>query len=457
LTAGDRANSLRPPALTPEDALPDDEPKHEETQPEGAKPGDAAAPSEGGQAGGDAFNPEAIAARVARLGAEDDVERVAREEEAKLHERKAKQKTPLESAASKRLAKIGEGKVKRPSALIEGMAAEGDPFVRRAAVAGNWIQQHQQTFAGLVAVALLGLGGFAGYTYWQDKRNSDASALLAQALDDERGHISDKAEDDDDDTKAKPLYPTFKTAAERRDAALAKYRDVESKYAGTGAAILARLAEAALLLDAGDAKTARADFEEVTGSPLGKADTEVRGRALEGIGFADEALAVSDPADKAKHLEDALATYKKLADVDATGLKELGQYHQSRVLEEQGDKAKAIELLKDVQKRVSEPGDEDRFSYLKFVVEDRLRDLDPTALPPKTKEAPGGKGPSVAVAGGGANKVDMNDPQIKKILEQLRAKSGTPPLPPAGGVPAAPPPGGGAPVPVPPPPGGHTP
>jgi hypothetical protein len=423
--------------------LTDDEPKHEETQPEGATPAEPVEPA----GGGDAFNPEAIAARVDRLGGESDVERLARDEEAKLHERKAKQKSPLESAASKRLAKIGEGKVKRPSALVEGMAPEGDPLVRRAAAAGSWVQEHQQTFGAVVVVALLGAAGFAGYTYWQEKRNGDASVVLAEALDDDLGHISDKA-DDDDDTKAKPLYPTFKTAAERRDAALAKYRDVESKYAGTGAAILARLGEASLLLDSGDAKTARADYEEVSASALAKADAEVRGRALEGVGFADEALALSDAAGKAGHLDDALATYKKLTDVDVVGFKELGQYHQARVLEAQGDKAKAIELLKDVQKRVSEPGEEDRFLYLKFVVEDRLRDLDPSALPPKTKEPPaGGKGPGVGVAGGAANKVDMNDPQIKKILEQLRAKGA------AGGAPPVVP--GQAPAPSPAPPAGN--
>ena len=63
-------------------------------------------------------------------------------------------------------------------------------------------------------------------------------------------------DDDDEEESAKPkhLYPTFKSADERRDAALAKYRDVETKYAGTGAAILARLAEAGLLLDKADAR-----------------------------------------------------------------------------------------------------------------------------------------------------------------------------------------------------------
>jgi hypothetical protein len=401
--------------------LPDDEPKHEDPQPEGTSGGEPAQPVDAAEA----LRPEGIAARVDRLGAESDLERIARDEEAKLYERKKKDKTALESAASKRLAKIGEGKVKRPSAA-SGVAPEADPLVRRAVKASTWVQDHQQTFVALIVIGLLGFGGFAGYQYWQDKRNGDASAALAQGLTDERGHISDKPVDDDD-TRAKPLYPTFKSAADRRDAALTQYRAVESKYAGTGAAILARLAEASLLLDTGDAKTAASEYREVIDSALGKADAEVRGRALEGVGFADEALAESEPADKAKHLEDALAAYKKLADVDVMGFKELGQYHQARVAQAQGDKAKAIELLKDVQKRVGEPGDDQQFSYLKFVVEDRLRDLDPTALPPKARaDASGKAGAGAAGAGGAGNHVDMNDPQIQKLLEQLRQKGAAP-------------------------------
>jgi len=272
------------------------------------------------------------------------------------------------------------------------------------------------------------------------------TALLAQALADEHGHVSDKDADDDDDTKAKPLYPTFKSAGERRDAALAKYRSVEAKYAGTGAAMLARLAEGSLLLDATDAKGAEAAFDDVRSSALGQADGEVRGRALEGSGFAAELLAESDAANKDKHLDEALDAFQKLEHVDIDGFKELGMFHQARVLQAKGDKAKAIELLKDVQKRVSEPGDSHPFSYLQFVVEDRLRALDPTALPPKAaKMGPGAAGPSgrggsrdsaIGSPGGGGGSpgggggLDMNDPQVQKILEQLRRKGGTGGAPP---------------------------
>jgi hypothetical protein len=381
----------------------------------------------------DKFRPEAIAARVDRIGEESDLDRVAREEEKKLHERKRTQKKKgLEAAASKRLSKIGEGKVKRPSALDKGLVPEADPILERAARARRWIEQHRETFSAAVAVAVLGVGGFVGWTYWQDKRGTDASALLAQALSDQHGRVSDKDDDDDDDSKGKPLYPAFKSVAARRTAAIEKYRAVESKYAGTGAAILARLAEGSLLLDAGDAKGAAAAYEDVKASALAQADAAVRGRSLEGIGFADELLADSDAANRDKHLSDALDAFQKLEHVDMNGFKELGMYHQARVLQATGDKAKAIELLKDVQKRVTEPGDKHPFSYLQFVVEDRLRELDPTALPPKAALGPGAlKG---AAGGGGAPRgetaparPDMNDPQVQKLIDQLKHKGDAPP------------------------------
>jgi hypothetical protein len=422
--------------------VPDDEQKSDET-----KPGDAEAsePEASGHApaGADKFRPEDIAARVASIGDETDLDRVADEEEKKLLERKKTQKKRgLEAAASKRLAKIGEGGVKRPSAL-GAVNPDADPLLERAARASKWIKEHRQTFGGIAAVVLLGIAGFAGWSYWQDKRNGQASALLAQALNDQHGYVSDKEPDDDDDTKPAHLYPTFKTAGERRDAALEKYRAVESKYAGTGAAMLAQLAEGSLLLDAGDSKGAIAAYQAVKDSPLGQADGEVRGRAFEGIGFADELLAQSDAANKDKHLGDALDAFEKLENVDVDGFKELGLYHQARVQQAKGDKAKAIDLLKDVQKRVSDPGQKHPFSYLEFVVEDRLRELDPTALPPKAPKSlggGGGRGPTGPAAGPGG--LDMNDPQVQKIIEQLkqRNKGALPP-----GLPPMPPPNGGPP------------
>jgi hypothetical protein len=368
----------------------------------------------------DKFRPEAIAARVDQIGEETDADRVAREEEQKLLlRRKQQKKTGLQSAASRRLNRIGESVVKRPSPV--GPAAQPDPLLDRVTRANRWIRGHRTTFVTLVAVGAVGTGGLVGWTYWQNKRNADASVLLALAFADEHGHLAAKDADDDDDGTARQLYPTFKSNGDRRAAAMAKYRKVESKYAGTGAAILARLGEASLLLDASDAKAAVAAYGDVRSSPLAQVDFEVRGRALEGLGFADELLAQTDAASKDAHLNAALAAFKELEGVDALGFKELAMYHQARVLVAQWDNPKAIDILKDLEKRVSGSGDRQAFTYLQFVVEDRLRELDPSALPPKAPKMPAI--PNMGGRGGAGGNVDMSDPKIQEILRQLQEKS----------------------------------
>jgi hypothetical protein len=394
--------------------VPDDERKADEKRPKTDPPAPA-----------DKFRPEAIAARIDTLGEETEVDRIAREEEKKLALRKKQTtgKKGLEAAASKRLANIGEGTVKRPTLGSDVVAPGADPLLERAARTGDWIKAHRQAFGALVTIGLLAVGATLGMVSWRNKQRADASALLAQAFAAERGRVSTKDDEEEDEAKSRPLlYPTFQSATQRRDAALAKYREVESKYAGTGAAYLAKLGEAGLLLDAGDGNAALGAYSDAKGSALAHADAAVRGRAWEGMGFADELLAAGkvrekgEPSDeiapeRGKYLDDALASYKQLEQIDTPGFKELGMYHQARIFQQKGDKAKAIELLKDVYKRVTEPGEKHAFSYLEFVVQDRLRWLDPTALPPKA-----------AKLGGPGGNLDMSNPQIQQLIKQLQEK-----------------------------------
>ncbi|MBV9948839.1 MAG: hypothetical protein JOZ69_18470, partial [Myxococcales bacterium] len=196
--------------------------------PEGEPAADQGQP---GEAAEDRFRPEAIAARVDQLGDETDLERVAREEERKLLERRrqgGKGKRALDAAASKRLAKIGEAKVKRPSAASSAYVPEADPLMERARRGQKWIQQHPGASAAVIAAAVVVIGGGLGWAYWQDRREAEASALLARAFADEHGHISAKDDDDEDDgARAHQLYPTFKSEADRRAAAKATYEEVE--------------------------------------------------------------------------------------------------------------------------------------------------------------------------------------------------------------------------------------
>lgn len=387
----------------------------------------AAAPISGEPATARA-TPASILARVQALGEEDENDRISREEEEKLAERRAaaKKKSRLESSASKKLDAIGTKPKKKKRPVVEATADEAEPkpyndaLYRRTMTLGEWISQNRK-MVGIVAAAAAAAGLVVfGYFSYTGKQNADASRILLEATADETGRIGAPGKKDDDaPPDPRPEFPTIEA---RNASALAKYREVSSKYKGTGPAILAKLAEGSLLLDGKDADGALTAYEDARKSPLAAVDSEVRGRALEGIGFAYEM--------KGK-LDDAAKTYKELENtVEVKGFKELAIYHQARVAEAQGDKDKAKGLYKTVYTRISDPLAKSPFPYLQEAVEDRLRALDPAALPAK----PTGFGAP------GSN--PMNEAQLKKLQEQIKKQmeeaqkkqgQGAPPAEPAGG------------------------
>ena len=370
----------------------------------------------------EAADQAAIARRVAALGEEDESEKLAREEERKLAERrkagkkgKKKRGGGLEVAASKKLEKIGKRAEPKRDVSV---AADADPLIDRTVKLSDWAKQNQklvQRVGALLAIALIGL---AGWMYWDHKRETEASMALSKAVETQHAQIGEPPKDDDDN--AVDNGPYYKTHEERREKALEKYREVEKKYAGTGAAILARLSEASLLLDKRDADGAAAAFTEVKSSALGQADKEVKGRALEGLGFSYELKADKAEGDAKKPFWDqAIQTYKELENtVDVKGFKEMAQYHQARVQENKGDKEEAKKLLLALKEKFDKPDDSSAmpgtpggqaFPYLREVAMDRLRAIDPAAAP-KIQGMPGG----------GAQ---VLPPHIRKMLEDQQKKA----------------------------------
>lgn len=327
-------------------------------------------------------NVEDIAKRVAALDEGDEIERIAREEEAKLAERRQKRggkKQGLESAASKRLARIGEKA--KPKRIVPDAVEAADPLIERTQQLGAWARKNKNLFQGLIVAGVLVAAGVFVWLYLDHKKATEASVALAQAVADERGEIGDPDKDTDEGIHDK--VPVFRTADERRDAALAKYREVESKYHGTGAAWLARLGEGAMLLDKHDPDGAIAAFHEVLDSSLARADGEVRGRALENLGFAYELRAELHPDQRDKDLDDALTQYKQLESSDILGFKQMAPYNEARCYQLKGDKAKAIELLKGLREELMKSVDSHLFTSLKEVTDDWLRQLDPGSIPAK--------------------------------------------------------------------------
>ncbi len=380
----------------------------------------------------DVLTQEALARRVAALGEHDATEAIAREEEEKLAARrtaarkkggKSGGKSALETAASKRLGKIGTRAVPKPR---DPETSDLDPVLDRTVALRKWVTDNARVVQLGALAVVVALAGGLGWISYQGKREESASAALSAAVADEHGRIGDPDKDDEADAPKDPR-PVFKTIDARTDSALAKYRDVEAKYSGTGAAILSRLGEGALLLDKHDADGAIAAFTDVKGSALSKADAEVRGRALEGLGMAYELSGVLKPDQAAAAQDKALAAYKELENtVDVLGFKELGMYDQARVFEAKGDKAHAIEQLKSLHERMAKPGEGSSFPYLEEVADDRLRQLDPTAIPPKAPAfnmgGMGGAGGLPAGIAGMSGGSPEQQEQMRKLMEQLKQR-----------------------------------
>jgi predicted negative regulator of RcsB-dependent stress response len=202
-----------------------------------------------------------------------------------------------------------------------------------------------------------------------------------------------------DDEKEYDVTKVFKTPEERSDTVLASYNKVVDQYPGTAAAILAKLGQAGAYLDKSDYAHALEAYAVVLASPLATADGDVKGRALEGSGFAKEGK---------NDLDGALASYKELEKVDLKGYKELAQYHQARVLVAKGDKDKAKELLKAAREKLQQPTTEGKpFPFLEAVVDEALRKIDPSAVPARTQQLGGPKG-------------GMTPEQLEKLIKKAR-------------------------------------
>jgi hypothetical protein len=250
-----------------------------------------------------------------------------------------------------------------PEALTAGEMMD-DALARGVAATGKWLKRNSVAVQYVLLAALVGGVGFGIYAYFSGSKAEAASGRLARAVHSDRGVV------DADPPPRKPgeeqVVAVYKTEKERADAALAGYREAEAAAKGTGAGILARLGEAGVLLDTKQYDAAIAAYREVKGSPLGAADPDVLGRAVEGIGFALEGKGDKDAA---------IGAFKEMESMTARGFKELGMYHQARLLAAKGEKDKALALIKAARDRIRT--DPRGFAYVDGVLEELNKTLDP--------------------------------------------------------------------------------
>lgn len=230
----------------------------------------------------------------------------------------------------------------------------------------DWANKRKRQIT--ITVSALAAAGalWGGVTYYRMTRELSASRALAKGVTAELSPIK-TGEEDATDSKRIQFYAS---EDERQKAALAAYGDAKAKYGDTGPGILARLGEAGVLLDRREWDSAIAAYTDVRNHPLGQADSNVRLRCLEGIGYAREGKGSVD---------DARKSFDELMNMDAKGAKPLGLYHLARLDAAQGKNAEAVTKLKSARDAISQPGAPSA-RYLKDNIEKLLGRLDPTSV-----------------------------------------------------------------------------
>jgi hypothetical protein len=290
----------------------------------------------------------------------------------------------------------------RPAQLEAGEMVD-DALSRMWAGTTKWFRKNLTAVQWVIAAGLLVVAGYVGYTYFTEKKLGAASDLLASGAMTERALILAEDKRADEEKEADPT-PVFKSADERNEKALAAYREVQQKHEGSGAAILAKLGEAGVLLDKREWDASIAAYEAVQKTQLAAADVDVRGRCIEGIALAKEGKG---------DMDGAMAGYKQLEGVDARGYKELAQYHQARLLlakNNDDDREKAKMLLKTAYDKLKEPSlDKKQLVYIEKSIEQALRQIDPSLAPDKD---------SLSGVRGGSMSQEEIQAKIRKIMEE---------------------------------------
>jgi hypothetical protein len=344
--------------------------------------------------------------------------RAARRRDEALERRRKRKGTPGASDAlpkdkNKRakelLLRRKEAAVEERPAQLEAGEMVDDALSRMWASTTKWLRANLTTIQWVILAGAVGAGGYVGYTYFTQKTLGAASGLLASAAMAEDAYILPEDKRPDEDKELDPT-PLFKTIEERNDKVLATYKEVSEKHAGSGAAILAKLGEAGVLLDKRDFDKAIEAFEAVLKTPLAAADLDVKGRSIEGIGLAKEGKGDADGA---------MASFKQLEGVDARGFKELAQYHQARMLlakNNEADRAKAKDLLKTAYDKIKAPSkDAKPFPYLEKSLEQALKLIDPTLVPDKD---------TLNSVRGGQMSPEEIQARLRKMQEELGKKTG---------------------------------
>jgi tetratricopeptide (TPR) repeat protein len=343
-------------------------------------------------------------------------------------------------SAAKRRAKRNR---ERASAAAEGLDAGelvDDALARGTHATVLALQKHFRWLQWVVILGVVGAFSWLIYGYRQNREMEKGADVLAEALHAEFGRLEKDTDLNAPNLGFEDVRPVFKSDAERLEAAAKAYRKTAEQDKEPTRSTLARMGLAGVLLSQGKYKEAKDVYAEVKQSPVAASDVDLKARALEGIGMAQEALGQADAA---------LKSFKELANIGEEGLTVLGNYHQARLLLAKGDKEQAKKLLeKNLEKLKKAEASATRGpSFSETASRQLLQIIDPSAAPqppgggmsPEQLEALKAQLAEMSKGGGNANMAELLKSLDSGEPGPLNAEGPAAPEPGAPTQPAAPP------------------
>lgn len=278
------------------------------------------------------------------------------------------QRLRAEAAAKRRKLREEE----RSSAAQEGLATgeRVDDALSRSADAGVRFLRANFVWLQWIVIAGLAAGmGFLIYEYREDVAAEKAGTKLAGILSTEFGRIASTDAVTPSDRRLVDPRPEFESEQVRAQKAAEKWNSLKSAKAGA-LKLSSMLGRAGALYDQGKFVEARAAYESIVADGQSKLLPQIKGRALEGVGFTLESE---------KKYEEAKRAFEKLSSVESKEFSNLQKFHVARIEFLLGNRDKSKELLSALDTKLSEgAGPQGPTDYLGAAVRDLLKTVDPT-------------------------------------------------------------------------------
>jgi tetratricopeptide (TPR) repeat protein len=331
-----------------------------------------------------------------------------------------------EEAAEKRKARR-ESEQRRQNVQRNLDAGEmvDDALARGTHAAQNWLKRHMNVLQWVIVASAAGGIGWQIYTARHHKTLAKATDTLLAGITADFARVGEEEDvEADPQTGLGDPRPHYADDGARLKAAEAAYRSVTGN---DNLKTLAQLALAGALFDEAKHKDALAAYQAVRGSALAQKDTDVRARAIEGVGLSQEGLGDKEAARKAFH---------ELSNTDAPLLSALGLYHEGRLAYAAGERDKAKELLKQaLEKAGKADGADAQPGFVSQASRELLGAIDPSAVPAPPEK--GGLTPeqlqalakqAAGEAGGDKNGTPgLSKEKLDALLRQLKQQA--PPAP----------------------------